>query len=183
MKWIYFFLSKVVGKLRKCIQEDLDTWLWYYFIFYLRSQFLILYRSTIKCVRYKCKDLKTFMSRLRPVFRTCIAIVFEIYLHEAVVEVKSKKRSCYSDILSNGLLQDWHDNVISLRAWKLIELRRKSKRHSSSGSTMMTTPAEVEIMDRMSMGECNWEKSCYKKNDFGERHCDKWLQRGLSDDY
>ena len=107
----------------------------------------------------------------RPVFKTFMIIMFVIHLDEAVVEVKSKKRSCCSDILSNGLLQDWHDNVISLRAWKLIELRRKTKRHSSSSSTMMTTPSKVEAC-RVSLGKCNWKKSGYKRNDFAERHGD-----------
>lgn len=111
----------------------------------------------------------------RHVFETCFATVIVTHLHEAIVEVKSKKRSCCSDILSNSLLQHWHDNVISLRAWKLIELRRKTKRHSSSCSTMMTTPAKVEAC-RVSLRDCNWDESCYKKNDFDEMHCDKWQQ-------
>jgi hypothetical protein len=30
----------------------------------------------------------------------------------------------------------------------------------------------------VSLGKCNWEKSCYKKNDFAERHGEKqvWQQ-------
>lgn len=75
-------------------------------------------------------------------------------LGEAVMEVKPEQGSSHPGVPSNGFLQYWHDDLIDLRTWELVELWEKTKL-SSNSSTMASSP-EPEP----GMGEAQW---CWRK--------------------
>ena len=86
-----------------------------------------------------------------------------INLHKAVMEVKPKQRSIHSGILCSGLLQHWHDNVINLRAWKLIVLRIKatltSPGPSQNGSQGEHGRVWLRLRGRLLQEDWLWSKT------------------------
>lgn len=93
-------------------------------------------------------------------------------LHKTVMEVKPKERGSHPGLFCNGFLQDWQDNVVSLRAWALIEAWKETRKPSSGMEA--TIPAKINT--RVGKGECGrMESRQHEKarENFEESHCEQ----------